>query len=90
MSEKYRKRITEISITTEGSRIYKEGVITVSIRDQGAGEYVDIKQESDDNYNSIGIDCREQWELVKEVVEDMLQDIKSNETLRFVKGATIE
>lgn len=70
---RYEILITQKTIVPTGEPIYSEQATIVSIEDESGGEYVKIKQYSEDlEKGEIAINPGEEWETLKSVIEDMI------------------
>ena len=74
---KYQTRTTRVTILPIGEPIFSEMATHVEIDDEAGGEYVRIRQQSDQqNDQAICIDG-EEWPHIVEAVETMLKEIAS-------------
>jgi hypothetical protein len=66
------KRITQITVVPDGEPIFSERAVTISIRDEAAGEFVVVKQLTDDP-QEIAIDP-EEWPALREAIDEMIKE----------------
>lgn len=80
MTKRYTTRPTQWLVVPEDSpSLYNEYALTISIDDEGGGEYVRITSASmGDTERSISFD-REAWPAVQHVVEVALREIVQHE-----------
>jgi hypothetical protein len=75
----YAIRMTRLSVLPTKHPLYSERCTHISVIDEGAGEYLEIEQQTEDaGMQKIMIDPRE-WTAIKEAVEILLADIKCHE-----------
>ena len=67
---KLNKRITAMELAPEDENFLHERAFTVSLRDEGAGEYVMIEQVD----GKLAVEAHE-WESLVEVVSEMVERI---------------
>ena len=75
---KYTSRITQMTILPVGEPIFSERATIVSIVDEAAGEYIQVKQQADttsETDQTITFDLDE-WEEVTDVVNQMFGEIR--------------
>ena len=75
---KYTSRITQITVLPVGARIFSERATIVSLNDEAAGEYIQIRQQMDtssDANQTVAFDPDE-WEEVTDVVNQMFGEIR--------------
>jgi len=75
---KYTSRITQMTILPVGEPLFSDRATVVSIVDEAAGEYIQVKQQADttsetDQTIAFGPD---EWEEVTDVVNQMFGEIR--------------
>jgi hypothetical protein len=68
------KRITQITVVPDGEPIFSERAVTISIRDEAAGEFVVVKQLTDDP-QELSIDP-EEWPALREAIDEMIKECR--------------
>lgn len=68
-------RITQLTVLPEGEPLFSDIAHTVTIDDEGAGEYVVVKSLSE-HYGKIAIDVKE-WPALKDAIDRMIQECKA-------------
>ena len=75
---KYTSRITQMTILPVGEPLFSDRATVVSIVDEAAGEYIQVKQKADttsETDQTIAFDPDE-WEEVTDVVNQMFGEIR--------------
>lgn len=72
---KYEARITDIAVVLTGEPIWSEFSTTVSITDEGAGEFVSVSQSNKDNTNKISFDA-EEWPILRSTINRMIRSCR--------------
>jgi hypothetical protein len=75
---KYTSRITQMTILPVGEPLFSDRATVVSIVDEAAGEYIQVKQQADttsETDQTIAFDPDE-WEEVTDVVNQMFGEIR--------------
>lgn len=67
-------RVTQLTVVPEGKAIFDELATQVEIQDEGAGEFVVVKQTSSAN-GEIRIDPAE-WPIVRDAINRMVEEAK--------------
>jgi len=81
MNEKYKIRITRLAVLPDGEPLYSMRCTEVSLVGEAAGEFIEIKQASENSdveSLTIGV-MPEEWPALKEAVERLLAEIKAHE-----------
>lgn len=68
------KRVTAITIAPYGEPIFSERGFTVSIADEGAGEFVTVR--NNDGPGEVRIDVND-WPILSEVITGLIGDCRS-------------
>mgnify|MGYP000508835669 CR=1 FL=1 len=84
-------RATRLSVIPEGEKLYSEKVFQVEIVDEGAGEFVEITQQSDGAHSKVG--CLQiepvEWVAVKSTVQMLMDDIGGKTLLKIFHEETL-
>jgi len=67
-------RATQLTVSIVAGRLYDEGVYTVTVDDEGAGEYLVIEENQDTGNGKIRVDA-ESWPELRDAVERLLKEI---------------
>lgn len=70
----YITRVTRKTIVPKGEPIFSEMATHVSVRDDAAGEYIEIKQDGEEGNRMVRFNPDE-WQIVKTVVDEMFDEI---------------
>ena len=69
-------RITRLVVVPEGMQLFHEQATTVEIEDEAAGEFVVVRQVSEDGAGSVCIDPSE-WPALREAIDRMIAECRS-------------
>jgi hypothetical protein len=72
----YNKTTLSLVIKPKGDPIYSEMATVVGMRDDGSGPYVSISQCYDCKETGEIRLCEEEWPLIKEAIEQMLEECR--------------
>jgi len=73
--KKYISHITEITIIPEGEPIFSEEGYVISIRDEAAGPFIVIHDNSDNQQPRLGVDL-EVWPQIKDAANKLIKICK--------------
>lgn len=68
-------RITRLVVLPEGMQLFHDEATSVEIDDEAAGEFVVVKQVSEDNAGSISIDPS-QWPALRDAIDRMIAECR--------------
>ncbi|MEQ8767189.1 MAG: hypothetical protein RL885_24980 [Planctomycetota bacterium] len=68
----YTSRTLSMIVHKDGEAIFSDGATRVEIDDEGAGEFVRVRQDRDDGSQSVTIDVAE-WPVLRETVGRMIE-----------------
>lgn len=81
----YFSRVTQMTVMQKGTNVFSDTAMTVTIVDDGAGEYLEVAQSDDfpsaretSTVNRILITDVE-WPVLKETIEELFKEIKKHE-----------
>ena len=77
----YETRTTKVTIVPKGQPIFNQEATEVEIVDEAAGEYVEVRQCSDQYDGKIGITV-EEWPTIRKAIDDMLGRCRSLEEFK--------
>lgn len=77
MSEKYtyEMRVTEMAIIQKGEPIFSEDGFTIRIEDEGAGEFVEVRNNCTDSVHALRIDPKD-WPELKLAISQFIEDCR--------------
>lgn len=87
MTKPFKIRTTRLTIAPEGATIYDERSISVTIDDEGGGEYLKIESACGEP-GELHLDP-EEWPHVIAALERLTAVIETNDILREVKHAEL-
>lgn len=67
----YEIRTLSYIVSPIGYRIFSEMATTVTITDEGAGEYIEVSQSGRDKGGKIFIEPKE-WDAIKEAIDTLI------------------
>ena len=71
----YTTRITRLTVVPEGKPIFDESATYIEIDDEGAGEFVVIRQCNDSSENgAVAID-KNQWPSICMAVNELMEEV---------------
>ena len=80
----YHTRVTRLTVTKDKEPIFSEETTHIGIEDEAAGEFVVIKQQHNvsgsDADQSVAISSREEWDQIKQAVDQLLTEIEKHES----------
>lgn len=68
-------RITQLTVLPEGESIFSEMATTITIADEGSGEFVVVDQHGRTDIGKITIDPRE-WPALRKAVDRMVRECR--------------
>ena len=72
----YEVKTTEKVVKPKGEQVFSINATTIRIEDEVAGEFVTLSQSGDEKENTIAIE-KEDWELIKGVVDEMMKTVEA-------------
>ena len=76
-NDKYKIRVTKLSVIPPGEAIFSEQATHVEIEDQAGGEYLSIQQNHEESRTQIFID-RKQWPPLRDAIDFMIGECRDN------------
>ena len=74
----YRTIASTLAVLPKGASIFDEGVTHIEIKDEGAGPYLEIRQEGEQASGTIAIGA-DSWPAIRKAVDRMLRSIATME-----------
>ncbi len=70
---KYVTRVTQVTVAPDGAAVFSEDATTITIEDEGGGEFVIVSQPGRDK--DIGI-ASDEWPAIREAIDRMIQETR--------------
>ncbi len=67
-------RVTQITVLPSHNKIYDLGVYSITIDDEGGGEYLVLEEQQDGGSGKVKIDP-EQWPELRDAIERILGEM---------------
>jgi hypothetical protein len=77
----YETRTTKVVIVPKGEPLFNQEATEIEIVDEAAGEFVEVRQCSDQYDGKIGITV-EEWPTIRKAIDDMLGRCRSLEEFK--------
>lgn len=77
----YETRTTKVVIVPKGEPLFNQEATEIEIVDEAAGEFVEVRQCSDQYDGKIGITA-EEWPTIRKAIDDMLGRCRSLEEFK--------
>ena len=71
----YEAKITEYTVKPVEEQTFSINATIIRIADEGAGEFITLSQETDTRESIIAVE-KEDWELIKGVVDAMMPTVE--------------
>jgi hypothetical protein len=72
----YEAKITEYTVKPVEEQTFSINATIIRIADEGAGEFITLSQETDTRESIIAVE-KEDWELIKGVVDAMMKTVEA-------------
>ncbi len=69
----YVTRVTQLTVAPEGAAVFSEDATTITIEDEGGGEFVIVSQPGRDK--DIGI-MSDEWPAIRDAIDRMIQETR--------------
>ena len=66
----YEERVISVMVAEKGKPIFDESVTTITIDDEGGGEFIKISQDTDGGDQELRFN-RDEWPVVRDVASKM-------------------
>jgi hypothetical protein len=78
----YISRITRVTVLPPSEPIFSERATEISIIDEAAGEFIEIRQCGDNPDQSVKIGDEREWKEIKDTVDMLFKNIRIHEKYR--------
>lgn len=74
----YETRTVKVSIVPKGEPIFHNGVTSIEIVDEAAGEFLEVSQCNDSNEGKISIE-KSEWPTLRAAIDKMIKECRDHE-----------
>ncbi len=74
----YETRIMELLVGPEGAPSHSDMATSVSITDEGGGEFVEVEQSGGPGIGKISI-ARDEWPALRDAIDRLIADCRGDE-----------
>ena len=71
----YETRTIKVSVAPKGEPIFHNGVTSIEIVDEAAGEFLEVTQCNDSNEGKISIE-KSQWPTLRAAIDQMIKECR--------------